>query len=233
MKALKLRGREKIPYARIASIFVLATLLLSCPLARAVPIIIEISGEVTSITSEYIDPLTDSIHVGDTFTGTYTYNTSTTDSDSSLQRGSYVHNSPYGVNISLGGYDFSTGATHTGGFVVVIEDDIIINETRDTYYIESSVNNALPSGFADYSIEWVISDSTHTALSSTDLPTTAPFLIDWDWYRFDVGGWEYVPEGDYFKGFYIQGIVTEAIVIPEPATLFLTMMGIFLVMRRR
>jgi hypothetical protein len=38
MKAQKLRGREKILSARIASIFVLTTLLLSAPLAQALPV---------------------------------------------------------------------------------------------------------------------------------------------------------------------------------------------------
>ena len=56
MKAQKLRGREKILSARIASIFVLATLLLSAPLAKAVITDVEISANFASFIDVIVIP---------------------------------------------------------------------------------------------------------------------------------------------------------------------------------
>lgn len=55
-------------------------------------IIIQIAGEITDVTAQHVpETLTDNIHVGDIFTGTYTYNSSTMDSDADPQRGEYRH----------------------------------------------------------------------------------------------------------------------------------------------
>ena len=101
MKAQKLRGREEILSARIASIFVLVTLLFLAPLAKAVPVTIEITGEVTSVEGD-VGSVPSTIYAGVSFTGTYTYDSSTSDSDASPYIGEYEHNSPYGISLLLG-----------------------------------------------------------------------------------------------------------------------------------
>ncbi len=231
MNAQKPRGREVIISARIISIFAIIALLFSANLAQAVPITIEITGEITSVTSENVPTdLTDSIHAGDIFTGTYIYDTATQGSEVLPHLVEYKHNSPYGINVSVGGFDFRTVQSHNGQFVVEIGDNYVINNMRDRYAI-TSLENVTLTDYPSYTIEWILSDSTHNALSSTALPETAPCLNNWDWYRFRIGGSEYVPQGDYWRGFRLEGIVTQA--VPEPSSVVLMIMGIFLSRRRR
>ena len=223
MKAQKLRGREKILSARIASILVFATLLLSAPLAQAVPITIEITGNVTSL-GGYTEAIPDSIYEGVAFTGTYTYKSSTIDSSG----GHYVHDAPYGISIVLGGYEFKTAPSHIGQFDMRIADDLEGNGVWDYYLVRSYENVSGPSvDFIISSIEWNLWDSTHTALSSGDLPATVPVLTNWDHNVFKIHGLY----GTNLTGLSIYGTVTQA--VPEPLTGVLMVIGVFFFRRRR
>jgi len=73
------------------AIFAACIIVLSCSLSQAVPVTIHISGRVTYANGS---GLPDSIHVGDVFTGTYTYDSATPDSDALPNRGRYQHESP-------------------------------------------------------------------------------------------------------------------------------------------
>lgn len=219
MKARKLRGREGILSARIASIFVFATLLLSAPIAHAVPITIEITGEVTNFSDG--TGLLNTIHVGSIFSGTYTYDSSTIDSGD----GHYVHDAPYGIILSLGGYEFKTAPGHVGQFDMRIADDLEGNGVKDYYSVLSHENALLPTGITVSLIRWDLNDSTHTALSSTVLPTSAPSLAAWDYNYVEIYG------GNSQGGFYLGGTVTQA--VPEPLTGVLMVIGVFFFRRRR
>jgi hypothetical protein len=222
MKAQKLRGREKILSARIATIFILATLLIPTHLARAVPITIEISGEVTSV-GGYTEAIPDTIYAGVTFTGTYTYDSSTVDSGG----GHYVHDAPYGITLFLGGYVFNTAPAHLGQFDMRIADDLVGNGVWDYYLVRSYENVADPSvDFIISSMEWNLWDSTHTALSSGDLPVTAPELSDWDHNVLKIHGLY----GTNLTGLTIYATVTQA--VPEPLTGFLMVIGVLFLKRR-
>jgi len=217
MDARKLRGREEILYARIASIFVLATLLLSAPLAQAVPITIEITGNVTSASGS---GLPGTIYAGIGFTGTYTYDSSTIDSGG----GHYMHDAPYGIILSLGGYEFKTVQSHVGQFDMFIADNV--NLSTDFYSVRSYENVSNPTvGFPISSIRWDLWDSTHTALDSDALPITAPVLTAWDHNVLRISG-----SGD-LGGLLIEGAVTQA--VPEPLTGVLMAVGAFILRRRR
>ena len=218
MKAQKLRGREKILSARIVSIFVLATLLLSAPIAQAVPITIEITGEVTSASGS---ALPGTIYEGVAFTGSYTYDSSTVDSGD----GHYVHDAPYGIILSLGGYEFKTAPGHVGQFDMRIADDLEGNGVWDYYSVRSYENALLPTGIAVSLIRWDLNDSTHTALSSTILPTLAPSLSAWDYNYVEIYG------GNSQGGFYLGGTVTQA--VPEPLTGVLMLIGVLFFRHRR
>ena len=217
MKAQKLRGRDEILSARIAPIFVLATLLFSVPLVQAVPITIEITGEVTFV-GGYAAP--DTIHEGSNFTGTYTYNSSTIDSGG----GTYQHDSPYGFNISLGGYEFKTSPSHIGQFVISIWDNHVnySGDVFDEYLIKSYENSSLSNGVLVDEIRLILVDFTHTALSSSALPATAPVLNEWGTKSLQIYG-----PGNSLS---IQGTITQA--VPEPLTGILMAMGVFLLRRR-
>jgi len=223
MKAQKLRGREEILSARIVPILVFATLLLSAPLAKAVPITIEITGEVTSVSGS---GLPDTIYEGFTFTGTYTYDSSTSDSDSDPQRGLYLHDSPYGISILLGDYEFKTAPSHMDQFEMGIINDDPVNGLHD-YYAVFSDENVSPShpSFNISSIRWDLSDSTYDAISSDALPTTAPLLSAWDYNYLEIYG------GNSQGGLYIGGTVTQA--VPEPMTSIILVVGCFILRGRR
>jgi hypothetical protein len=194
--------------------------LLSCGgLAQAAPITIEITGEVTTFwdhTGFFND-----ISVGNVFTGTYTYDSSTPNSDTfSPQRGTYLHNPPCGFNISLGGFEFKT--VPSGQLGMQIWDNF--NNVFDGYQVSSSENVPLPNGASYYVVSWTLDDYTHTALSSIALPITAPVLSDWGVNSFGIGSG---------NSFAIGGIVTQAVLVPEPVTVTLMMAGVFLLRRRR
>jgi len=183
-------------------------------------ITIEISGNITSASGTSL-PVT--IYAGSSFTGTYTYDSSTLNSGG----GHYVHDSPYGISISLGGYEFETAPNHVGQFDMWIRNDDSSDGIKDYYTVFSGENvSTLPVGFTIWYINWRLIDSTHTALFSDALPVTAPVLTDWDSnvltiYAFDSLGY----------GISIYGTVTHA--IPEPITGILMAVGVFLMRRKR
>lgn len=226
MKAQKLRGRERILSAPIATIFVLATLLLPATLAQAVPVTIEITGNVTSASGS---GLPGTIYEGVTFTGTYTYDSSTPDSDTDPQRGVYEHDAPYGLSIVVGGYEFKTAPSHTGNFEMRIGDDLSSNGVKDWYTVFSDENVLVPP--TEPSIDWVglfrwdLWDTTHSALSSDALPLTNPYLTDWDHNVLEIYGYGF---GNLS---IIKCTVTQA--VPEPSSVVLIIMGIFFSRRRR
>jgi hypothetical protein len=210
--------------------FVFVILLCCGGLTQAVPIIIQISGNITSI-GGYTQVIPGSIHAGTTFTGTYTYDSAALDSDTNPQRGKYLHNSPYGISIVVGGYEFKTSPSHIGQFKMSIYNDLPDNGVNDYYAVFSQWQNvSVPSaGFTVDSIRWQLRDSTYKALSSDALPIIAPVLTDWGYNVLDISG--YGGPNDY--GLSIYGTVTDVRLIPEPITGVLLAMGAFFLRRRR
>jgi hypothetical protein len=125
----------------------------------------------------------------------------------------------------LGEYEFKTAPNHVGQFYIRIVNDDPMANLWDSYMVFSDENVSIPSigPTIDY-IRWDLGDSTHTALSSTALPLTAPVLTDWGYNVLEI-------HGSGFGGFTVRGIVTQA--IPEPATVALMLAGVFLFKRRR
>jgi hypothetical protein len=195
-------------------------------LAQADPITIQITGNVTSASGS---ALPSSIYNGISFTGTYTYDFSAINSSSQNYKGIYSYNYPYGISLTLGGLEFKTEPTQmSGGFEIDIYNDFISNGTDDYYRVHSNIN-AYTNGLWVGAIFWDLGDSTHTTVSSVDLPIIAPTLIAWNYNSLFING------GDGGVGhvdFGISGIVTEAILIPEPVTGILMAMGMLFIRRR-
>ena len=200
--------------------FVLGVLLTLEEPAQAFPVAIQISGNVTSAGG---NSLPDTIHVGDIFTGIYTYDSETPDSDDSAKRGKYLHSAPYGISLFLGGFEFRTDINHTDQFVVSIANDVVYNRTYDEYAVTSQKNSPLLNGSAINYITWQLSDNTHSAFSAIDLPIEAPILSQWNYNYFETSG----------PDLWIRGTVTQAVLIPEPATMLLLSLGGLLVRRKR
>ncbi len=201
---------------------IMGLLLLCDVIAKAEPIIIQISG---SVTSGYGSIWGSDVSVGTGFHGTYTYDSALLNTSTWSGRGQYVHNSPYGMDIFLGEFEFKTAPTHTGQFVVSIEDNIPATPTypnpSDSYSILSFENVPLFNDYTVDGIEWSLRDSTETALSSIALPLTAPILNQWDLNRVFIYGLD--NSGNRYT---VQGTVTQASLIPEPVTGMLMAIGV-------
>lgn len=193
-------------------------------LAKATPITIQITGHVTSVCSG----LPDTIQVGTPFVGTYTYDSEATASTINGIGSHYVYNAPYGISISLGGYEFLTAPNHVGQFDIWVANNYSSNGVKDYYQVTSQYQNiSIPdAGFNFCRIVWSLSDSSHSALSSDALPVTAPVLKDWNYNFVEISG----PTGGPLL---IGGTVTDATVIPEPLTGILMATGVLFLRRKQ
>jgi hypothetical protein len=161
------------------------------------------------------------VTVGSTITGTYTYDTSTPDSEPSTSQGAYWHYSALcGISLNVSGFSFKTDPTNVNFLVDILNDDGI--NPADGYLLRSSNNLPLSNGvLVDY-IFWQLDDPTGTALSSDALPTTAPNLANWNSdYGLSIYSW-----GD--NEFLLRADVISATVVPEPTTLLLAAAGLLL-----
>lgn len=186
--------------------------------AQATLITIEITAEVDAV----YDPsgyLEGNIGVGDTITGTYSYESTTLDTNPSPYVGDYEHfASPAGIFLSVGEFDFTTDLANVA-FLVEIINDYTSGGLHDSYILRSYSNLPLSNEVSVDHISWSLRDSSATALSSTDLPTTAPVLDAW------LSRNELRLEGERL-GYIIDAHVTSA--IPEPATIVLFAIGALL-----
>jgi hypothetical protein len=200
-------------------ILILGVLLFSGGLARATDITVAISGEVTSASGS---ALPGTIYTGVTFTGAYTYNTSTPDADPSPLVGMYYHNSPYGINLSLGGYEFKTATNHIGEFEVTI---LNASANWDYYTIRSNENIPVDGAVIEY-ILWTLGGPGST-ISTTALPDSEPVVLaeltDWKTNVLEISG----------ENLFIQGTVTQVELVPEPITGILMAIGVLFLRLRR
>jgi len=189
--------------------------------AQATLITIEITAEVDSV-EDNGNYLEGQINPGDIITGTYTYESSTADSSPlDPTQGNYWHyDPPAGISLSVGGFDFQTDPAGVEFCVAITNNDL---SGQDFYLIYSQNNLALSNGTLVGSIWWQLNDNTGSALSSDVLPTTAPFLDNWQ-------------SGNILSlygamcDYIVDAHVTSA--VPEPATIVLFAIGALLLTKR-
>ena len=142
---------------------------------------IKIVAEVTSVSDPH-NLLGGSIHANDKITGKYVYDTTASDIDPDPNIGMYwLSSSPCGFEVNAGGFVFKTNPSAIN-FNIFIWNDYVFGGTPpfDFYAVNSQNNLPLSNGMLVSYIQWTLEDSTAAALSSTDLPTTAPILTDWN-----------------------------------------------------
>jgi hypothetical protein len=182
---------------------------------RAELITIAISGQVTGVSDEH-GHFGGQIHVGDTITGTYTYDSATLDSyPEDLTYAKYLnYSAPTGISLYVDGFNFGTNPNNVEVGITIRNDDF----GEDRYTFGSNHNLSLPDGTSVQHLFWELDDPTGTALSSDALPLTAPDLSRWSSNVLSIST---------DRDFSINAVVTSA--IPEPATLFLTVLGLIVV----
>jgi hypothetical protein len=185
-----------------------------CVPVQAEMITIAITGQVTGVEDQY-GHLENKIHVGDSITGTYIY-----DSIASGPPYDYYSN-PCGISLYAGGFNFKTDQNNVHLHISVINNDLL---GYDGYSMTSYNNLSLSNGALVESINWQLEDTTGTALSSDALPLTAPDLSRWNSNLLRI---------THDRDFTIDATVTSAVLIPEPATVFLFSLGIFLAKRKQ
>jgi hypothetical protein len=197
---------------------------------QAVPITIYIEGNVTSVAGTGRESVSDTIYAGVTFSGIYTYDSDALDSDPSDIYGVYQYDSPYGISIVIGGYEFKTTSNHIGKFEMQISNDDPLTGTGqpwDYYTVFSKTNISIPTDDLDVSyISWSLGDGTHTALSSDVLPIKVPVLEDWNYNSLGIVAYDSLD-----RSIVILGKVTQ--VSPEPLTGILMAMGVVFLRRKR
>jgi hypothetical protein len=151
--------------------------------------------------------------------------------NTSSDQGEYLQNSPYGINIVVGGYEFKTTSNHTGQLQMIISNDrrmTGVGENMDGYYVGSEQIISSPAiVITTGSISWNLLDSSHSALSSDALPLTAPVLSNWGYNYFEI----FCSDSIHSPSISIIGTVTQA--TPEPLTSFLMMAGALILRCRR
>ena len=191
--------------------------------AQATIVTIALTGEVTYLR----DPdnlLGGQINIGDVITGSYTYDTSTPDTNPRSGVGDYWYSTaPYGINLSVGDIVFQTDPENVDFLVEIVND----YTGGDTYLLASYANLPLVSGIPVQHISWQLDDFSQTAVSSTRLENRPPDIEDWQ----SIFGLS-IELGEK-GGALIRGTVTGLSLIPEPMTVFPLTLGALILLKKR
>jgi hypothetical protein len=196
-------------------------LLLSFTPIRAEIIKIGLTGLVDSVTDPY-NLLENGIHQNDSITGFYVYDSTTPDTNPLPIYGTYLYAStPYGISLTITSVTFQTDPLNVN-FLVSIAND---NQGNDSYSIISYNNLTLANGVTVDNLSWDLVDNLGIAISTTDLPVTPPDLSKWPFNNLYIFGGVGGTPPCFDEAFHIQGHITSAYLIPEPATFFLPALG--------
>lgn len=177
-------------------------------LARAVVLTVPLEAVVV-----YVEDgggyLGGAIQVGDRIHGSYTYETTTADSQPWPSVGDYWHYTPpFGINLEVNGVAFVTDPASVE-FLVEVGNDF---NGRDNYVLQSyhnlfdlSVPDVWGLGVMNH-ISWQLDDPSTLALSSDALPYGMPHLADWE----QVVGLDITSDGGSGTFFHVRALVVES-----------------------
>jgi hypothetical protein len=150
----------------------------SIPTDSPSDIAIAIVGEITDVLDQN-NLLAGAIQIGDKISGKYIYDSATPDGEPDPNIGEYIYTStPYGIELKCSGFTFETDPNGVSFGILIIND--MSYYTLDLFYAMSMNNTQLSNGLLVDGIAFGLFDYSGTAISSDDLPTTAPILTDWD-----------------------------------------------------
>jgi hypothetical protein len=168
------------------------------------------------------------IHTGDTITGTYTYDSTVLDVQSSPIWGHYDNRvSPAGIRLECGGFVFKTNPNNVYFSLEVENGTAGVNNWLDGYSLQSTTNSSLSNGSPLNIITWILTYSSQDVLSSDALPITAPNLSS------GIHDNSLCIDSMRGSNFRIYATVTSATLVPEPATVCLLAVGGVLLGRKR
>ena len=141
------------------------------------------------------------------FTGFYTYDTLSLDTNADPTVGDYRSSvAPSGMKIHMGGFTFETDPAHLD---LLLET---VDRTGDNYLLLSH-NNLPASGLPVQSIAWQLDDPSGQAITGDAMPLTAPVLSQWtSIFGLTIDG-EMSPGG---ARYFIRGHVASAVVVATP-----------------
>jgi hypothetical protein len=173
--------------------------------AQAQDVTVSFKGTITEISLTAPDNPIPDIAVGTPFTGYYTYNLATPDTNVHPNVGDYQHTSaPYGVTVSVGGRTFRTNPANVSFLV-----ELINNHSNTDNFLFHSYDNVESSGLPVSMISWQLQDPTQTALTSVDLPSGPLDLSQWQSFGLDVSGEVWSPADSYNVPYSVKGQITE------------------------
>ena len=185
--------------------------------AQSELITVRFTGEVENVDNV----LAAHFAIGDTLTGTYTYDTSAIDTEpdrSDFGRYRY-YQGPSGISLETGGFQFRTDPGNVDFLVEILNN---YTGTEDSFYM-NSYNNLPSDSFLGENI--LIGLGLHAfsgdPLSSDALPETAPVRDQWDSARFDITSRELCAG--------VGGNITSFELVPEPSSILLIGVGALVV----
>ncbi len=192
---------------------------LATAVCSATIITIAVEGVVDSV-DDPCSLLVGQITTGDTITGLYSY-------DTTLPNASSNTNVAYWYQT-----DQSTKFSINIGTLEFITTNYLFGISNDSYgkdgYGPVSSSSFLVDNLPVNNMAWLLNDSTQTAIANLNIPLDAPNLSDWDFNHLTIEG-----AIDCDNQYAIEGHITSAIVIPEPMTMGILVLGSLVIMRRR